>query len=102
MVPRERKSRTFRDILEELDIECDEGLFTTGVVCRLLDIPVWVLKQLDEEGLVSPPRKKKGQARLYSVEELSMVQHCWFYMREHGVKVNGLRIILKMEGRDDG
>ena len=84
--------------IDEIFIDLDEPLFTTSVVCRLLDIPIWVLKQLDREEIVSPPRKKEGQARLYSKRELKMVKHCWYYMNEHGVKINGLKIILKMEG----
>lgn len=27
-----------------------------------------------------------------------MVKHCWYYISEHGVKINGLKVILKMEG----
>lgn len=86
----------------EIIISLDEPVFTTGVVCRLLDMPVWVLKQLDCEEIVSPPRKKEGQSRLYSTKELKMVKHCWYYMNEHGVKINGLKVILKMEERGGG
>jgi len=82
---------------EEVYIEPDAPVFTTGVVCRLLDIPVWVLKQLDTEEIVSPPREVEGQARLYSKRELKMVKHCWYYMKIHKVKVHGLKIILQME-----
>ena len=81
----------------EFDIAPDEPVFTTGVVCRLLDIPVWVLKQLDAEGIVSPPRKRPAKARLYSKKEVQMVQHCWYYLERHGVKISGLKVILKME-----
>ncbi|MCK5015041.1 MAG: MerR family transcriptional regulator [Candidatus Omnitrophica bacterium] len=61
-------------------------------------MPIWVLKQLDNEEIVSPPRKSEGQARLYSKRELKMVKHCWYYISEHGVKINGLKVILKTEG----
>jgi DNA-binding transcriptional MerR regulator len=83
---------------DDIIIDLDEPVFTTGVVCRLLDMPVWVLKQLDREAIVSPPRKKEGQARLYSKRELKMVKHCWYYINEYGVKVSGLKVILKIEG----
>lgn len=82
---------------EGFDISADEPVFTTGVVCRLLDIPVWVLKQLDSEGIVSPPRRKAAKARLYSKKEVKMVQHCWYYLHNHGVKISGLKVILQME-----
>lgn len=83
---------------KEMEISPDEPLFTTGVVCRLLDIPIWVLKQLDNEGVVKPPRKKEGKARLYSKRELKNLKHAWFYMKEHHVNVDGLKVILQIEG----
>lgn len=83
--------------LEVFQIESQEPVFTTGVVCRLLGMPVWVLKKLDSEQIVSPHRKNDSDARLYSLEELSLVNHCWKYMNEHKVKVHGLKIILHME-----
>ena len=82
---------------EEMQIDPDVPIYTSSVVCRLLDIPIWVLKQLDREGVVSPPRKKEGNARLYSKRELKSLKHAWFYMKEHKVNVNGLKVILKME-----
>ena len=85
---------------EEIEINPDVPLYTTGVVCRLLAIPIWVLKQLDNEGVVSPPRIKEGKARLYSKRELKNVKHAWFYMREHHVNVGGLKVILKIEKGD--
>ena len=82
---------------DEFFISIDEPVFTTGVVCRLIEIPVWVLKQLDKEQIVSPPRKIEGQARLYSKRELQMIKRCWYFMNEHGVKVKGLKVILQIQ-----
>jgi len=79
------------------EVDSDEPVFTTGVVCRLLNMPVWVLKKLDSEQIVSPHRKSDSDARMYSLKELSLVKHCWKYMNEHRVKVHGLKIILHME-----
>ena len=81
---------------EEYPIGVDEPICTTGVVSRLLDIPVHVLKQLDEEDIVKPPRKK-GKTRLYSKREIKKIEHCWRYMKERKVKIDGLRVILEME-----
>jgi len=83
---------------DEVWIDPDIPVYTTGVVCRVLQIPVWVLKQLDREGIVSPPREREGQTRLYSKRELKQVQHCWYYIREQRVNMPGLKVILKMEG----
>lgn len=87
------------DDLTEINITVDEPVFTSGVVCRLVGLPVWVLKQLDSEGIVSPQRESSLQSRLYSVREVQMVKHCWYYMKEHRVKVHGLKVILNIERR---
>ena len=81
----------------EFEIDIDEPVFTTGVIQRLLDMPVWVIKQLDKEGIVSPDREVEGCARLYSKRELKKLAHCWEYMNKKGVKVRGLKVILEME-----
>lgn len=86
-----------KNMFEEMEIDPDVPIYTSSVVCRLLGVPIWVLKQLDKEGVVSPPRKKQGNARLYSKRELKSLKHAWYYMKEHKVNVDGLKVILKME-----
>ncbi len=83
---------------EVFEVGADEPVYTSGVVCRLLGIPVWVLKQLDREEIVTP-RRKKGRSRLYSNEELNKLNHVWYIMREKKVKVAGLKYVLEMESR---
>jgi DNA-binding transcriptional MerR regulator len=85
----------------EFDIGIDKPIYTTGVIQRLLDIPIWVVKQLDREKIVSPPRKNKGTARLYSKRELKKLAHCWKYMKERGVNIKGLKVILEMEEKSE-
>lgn len=80
------------------DVNIDEPVYTSGVVCRLLGIPVWVLKQLDKEEIISPTRKK-GRSRLYSKNELNKLSHIWYIMQEKKVKVTGLRYVLEIEAR---
>ncbi|MDD3374112.1 MAG: MerR family transcriptional regulator [Candidatus Omnitrophica bacterium] len=82
---------------EEVYIEPDVPIYTTGIVCKILKIPIWVLKQLDKEGIVSPARKNEGESRLYSKRELKEAQRCWFFMEKHSVKIPGLKVILEME-----
>lgn len=79
------------------NLDGDDAVFTSGVVSKLLGIPLWVLKQLDKEKVVSPPRKK-GRSRLYSKRELDKLERVWFYMREHRVNVHGVKVILRLEG----
>jgi hypothetical protein len=82
---------------EEFFIAIDEPIYTTGVVCRLLSIPIWVLKQLDSAGIVSPPRNMAGQSRLYSKRELKKLDQVWYLMNERKVKIDGIKVILEME-----
>lgn len=91
-----RRGRKETDFVE-FPIGIDEPLYTTGVIQRLLGMPIWVIKQLDTEGVVSPPRKMRHAARLYSKRELKRLAHCWEYMSKRGVKVRGLKVILQME-----
>lgn len=85
-----------KDKLDEFEIDFDEPVFTTTVVSRLLDVPVWVLKRLDTAGVVSPPRET-GQARLYSKRELMKVKKVWHLMEERHVTINGVKVILEIE-----
>ena len=80
------------------DVSIDEPVYTSGVVCRLLRIPVWVLKQLDREAIISPTRKK-GRSRLYSKNELNKLSHIWYVIKEKKVKLAGLKYVLEMEAK---
>ncbi len=94
--PRRAKASLIKSDTEFL-ICPDEPVFPSGVVCKLLAVPIWVLKQLDREGIVSPPRKNEGQSRLYSKRELNKLNYVWYLMDKRGVKVDGIRVILEME-----
>ncbi len=89
--------KNIEKVFEEFELDPEEPVFTTGVVCKLLNIPIWVVKQLDNEGLVSPPRKNENKSRLYSVVQIRKLKRCWYFIGKKEVKINGLRIILKME-----
>lgn len=94
---KEAKSPNRLENSEEFFISPDEPVFTSGVICKLLSIPIWVLKQLDAEGIVSPPRDRSGQSRLYSKRELKLLDRIWHLMSVRKVKVDGIRVILEME-----
>lgn len=91
------KTLKSQEEFEEFFISLDEPVFTSGVVCRLLSIPIWVLKQLDNYGVVSPPRVNTGQARLYSKRELKKLDQVWYLMNERKVKIDGIKVILEMK-----
>ena len=81
-----------RDSLD-FEIRPDEPVFTSGVVCRLLGMPVWVLKTLDREKIISPTRPQ-GRDRLYSRMELKKLHQIWYLMEKRKVTVNGIKVIL--------
>ncbi len=81
---------------EEFAIKCDEPIMPATVVSRLLGIPVWALKRIDKEGIVSPPRKK-DKMRLYSRNELNKLKHIWYLIKEKRVKITGLKVVLELE-----
>jgi len=78
------------------DVDINEPVYTSGVVCKLLGIPVWVLKQLDKECIISPTRRK-GRGRLYSKDELNKLSHIWYIMKEKKVNIASLKFVLEME-----
>ncbi|MEI8175307.1 MAG: MerR family transcriptional regulator [Candidatus Omnitrophota bacterium] len=91
---KKRSTITIND--EAFEFSLDEPVFPTGVVCRLLQMPIWALKQVDREKLISPPRKGRT-ARLYSVNEMKRLKHVWYLMKRRKVKIDGVKVILEME-----
>lgn len=86
---------------EGFELDQNDPVFTSGVVCDLLDIPLWVLKQLDREEIVIPKRRK-GRGRLYSQREVGRLKHIWHLMSVRRVKVDGVKVILEMEEKGYG
>jgi len=80
----------------EFEIDDEEPVYTSGVVCTLLEIPVWVLKQLDRGNIVSPYRRG-GKSRLYSKKDLVKLKYVWYLMEIKEVNVSGVRVILEIE-----
>lgn len=89
------KKKKTDESFEEFFIDIDEPIYTSGVVSRLLSIPVWVLKQLDKEKIVSPPREE-GKSRLYSKRELKKIEYIWKLMSEKNVNIGGIKVIIEM------
>ena len=94
-----KKKKQKKEDFIEFEIGVDEPIYTTGVIQKLLNMPIWVIKQLDKEGIVSPQREDLGTIRLYSKRELKKLAHCWEYMDAKGVKIAGLKIILEIEDK---
>ncbi|MDD5116520.1 MAG: MerR family transcriptional regulator [Candidatus Omnitrophica bacterium] len=80
-----------------LNINPEEPVYVIGVVCRLVKIPVWTLRQLDKAGIVTPKRAGKKN-RLYSMKDLKRLEYVHYLMEEKHVNIHGIKIILEKEG----
>jgi MerR family transcriptional regulator/heat shock protein HspR len=77
-----------------LKISPDEPVYVIGVVCKLVNIPVWTLRQLDKAGVVKP-RRSSGKSRLYSFKDLKKLEYVHYLMVKKRVNIHGVKIILK-------
>ncbi|MDD9899267.1 MAG: MerR family transcriptional regulator [Candidatus Melainabacteria bacterium] len=83
---------------EEVVIDPDYPAYTSGVVCDLLEVTPWFLKQIDDEGLVSPPRDNENATRLYSKNELDKVAYVNKLMAEQNLNLEGVKLVLQLQG----
>ena len=76
-----------------IKIAPEEPVYVISVVCKLVNIPVWTLRQLDKAGVVRPKRLGKKN-RLYSLKDLKRLEYIHYLMEEKRVNIHGLKIIL--------
>jgi len=79
-----------------LKISPDEPVYVIGVVCRLVKIPIWTLRQLDKAGVVRPKRLGKKN-RLYSLKDIKRLEYVHYLMVRKRVNIHGIKIILGRE-----
>ena len=82
--------------LFDIQISPDEPVYVISVVSKLVDIPVWTLRQLDKEGVVTPKRVGK-KSRLYSLKEVKRLEYVHYLMEDRRVNIHGIKIILEQE-----
>ncbi|MDD5281960.1 MAG: MerR family transcriptional regulator [Candidatus Omnitrophica bacterium] len=80
-----------------LKIGPEEPVYVIGVVCKLVDIPIWTLRQLDKAGVVRPKRIGRKN-RLYSLRDLKRLEYVHYLMQKKRVNIHGVKIILEKEG----
>lgn len=73
-----------------------DPVYTISVAARLLDANPSFLRQIENEGLISPARTDSN-IRLYSDEDLRLLSRIVFLCRTRGVNLQGVRVILAME-----
>ena len=82
-----------------LKIAPEEPVYVISVASKLVDLPLWTLRQLDKAGVVCPKRVGK-KSRLYSLKDIKRLEYVHYLMEEKRVNVSGIRIILEM-GKED-
>lgn len=78
----------------------DEPVYVISVAARLARLPSWVLRVLDQEGIVCPQRTDSNR-RLYSQNDITLLTHVQQLM-EKGVNMKGVQVILEMEREQRG
>ena len=59
--------------LFDIYISPDEPVYVISVVSKLVNLPVWTLRQLDKKGIVCP-RRAGRKSRLYSLKDVKKLE----------------------------
>jgi MerR family transcriptional regulator, heat shock protein HspR len=78
----------------EIDISGDESLFVISIVSRMIGIPVWTLRKIDEMGIVCPKRIGK-KTRCYSQKQIKKLSYIFYLINEEGINLTGIKFILQ-------
>lgn len=79
----------------------NDPVYTISVAARLLQVTPHFLRQVEGEGLVAPARTDSN-IRLYSENDLRVLAKIIHLMRDCGVNIQGVRVILAMEEGESG
>ncbi|MEA4882664.1 MAG: MerR family transcriptional regulator [Clostridia bacterium] len=77
----------------------DEPVYTISVAARLLGVSQQTLRVMEREGLLQPARTE-ANIRLYSENDLLLLQRICYLVRKEGVNLAGVKVILEMESSD--
>ena len=74
----------------------DEPVFLISVVSKMLNIHPQTLRQYEREGLIKPSRTE-GKMRLYSQRDIDRLKLILSLVRDLGVNLAGVEIILQLK-----
>jgi MerR family transcriptional regulator, heat shock protein HspR len=74
----------------------DAPVYVISVASKLTGLPAWMLRLLDQEGIVIPSRTEKNR-RLYSDNDIARLERIRFLTEDRGVNMAGVKLILEME-----
>ena len=75
-----------------------EPVYVISVAARLAGLPCWVLRVLDQEGIVVPVRTDSNR-RLYCDNDIALLARVRHLTEDRHVNIAGVKVILEMEGR---
>jgi len=73
-----------------------EPVYVISVAARLAGLPCWVLRVLDQEGIVVPVRTDSNR-RLYCDHDIALLARVRYLTEEQKVNIPGVKVILEME-----
>jgi MerR family transcriptional regulator/heat shock protein HspR len=74
----------------------EEPVYMISVVSKILNIHPQTLRQYEREGLIKPSRTK-GRMRLYSQKDIDRLKLILSLIRDLGVNLAGVEIILQLK-----
>lgn len=78
----------------------DAPVYVISVAAKLSGLPAWMLRVLDQEGLVVPTRTDKNR-RLYSDNDITRLERIRYLTIDRGVNMQGVKVILEMEETEE-
>jgi len=83
----------------DIYISPDEPVYVISVASKLVDLPVWTLRQLDKVGVVCPKRIGK-KSRLYSLKDIKRLEYVHYLLEDKRVNISGIKMILEIEYKE--
>ncbi len=83
----------------DINISPDEPVYVISVASKLVDMPVWTLRQLDKSGVVCPKRIGK-KSRLYSLNDIKKLEYIHYLMEDKHVNICGIKLILEIKSSE--
>ncbi len=83
----------------DINISPDEPVYVISVASKLVDMPLWTLRQLDKSGVVCPKRIGK-KSRLYSMNDIKKLEYIHYLMEDKHVNICGIKLILEIKSTE--
>jgi MerR family transcriptional regulator/heat shock protein HspR len=83
-------------MMEQRPTANTEPVYVISVAARLAGLPCWVLRVLDQEGIVVPVRTDSNR-RLYSDHDIALLTRVRHLTEVRMVNIAGVKVIFEME-----